>query len=224
MSFHPIQPFSSADWQGNQRSIVLSNSFPGHLGTCLHCNGINSLGHDEVCRKRFQTYTVRHESIKVTLAHYLRTIPNTAVRVEGYTDLRNGEDPPDHDLPTDLTITGPASFQHISTDYDLTLSALATQDYAAPPRIDPGIECPKRAVLSAIKKFLDHHAARKIASTLEERGSPSTRSFNLRRRFVQSNKGHFRVLAFAPPWPTYRSLMINIGVGLVRSRARTFVL
>lgn len=79
---------------------------PGHLVACKHCGLHNALGHDEVCSRKNQLKTYRHEQVKHAIQYHIATIQDTEVELEKR--IKNG---PRTELRPDLRITGPGSYQ-----------------------------------------------------------------------------------------------------------------
>ncbi len=214
---------------GKEINVGLSyrTLIPGHLPVCLYCDAPNELGHDETGGRRVNMFTVRHESLKNTLAHHLRTIAGTEVITERFIDLRRQQEGAEHDLRTDLTISGPASFQHASTDYDLTLLTAGGRNYTRLPASRPAANSDSRQASAtlAINQLLDARVALKNRKYAGRTGKPFypivlTSGGTL----STQTKDIFDFWRSILPGSTYRSMSINISIGLLRSRARPFVL
>jgi len=192
----------------------------GHNPVCRHCALANTLGHEEVCARRQALRTARHEGIKKTLAYHLRTVAGTEVHVEPLVqgqlqDRLSAE-------RTDLRITGPASYQQVTSDYDVSITTINSQVYVVPlqNQIDN-----KASTTAAIKKVLDSKAAaknRKYAGRTPAAFHPIIMSSS--GTLSTSTAAIFRFWQEILPGPTYRSLMLSMGISLLRARARVFVL
>jgi hypothetical protein len=188
----------------------------GHHAACVHCAQSNALGHDEVCQQRRNWRTARHESGKKAIAYAARTVEGTTVTVEDYVADRRRR--------TDLRITGPASYQQASSDYDLTVVSLHAQGVAGPEGGGDG-DALLQETREVIKRYLDDKADAKTAIYAQH--TPSAFHpivFSAGGSMSTSTKQVFDFWRTVMSRSCYDKLLLNFGITLLRSRSRAFVL
>lgn len=201
---------------GSEVAVGLSyrTLVPGHNPVCRDCALPNTLGHDEVCTKRIILRTARHEGVKKAISYHLKTDPRNEITTEPHVPGRLDR--------TDIRIIGPASYQQASSDYDVKVTALLSQGLPDSISTSP-IDSPTDDTIRVINGHLDKIAAEKIKRyahnvngafhpiIFSSAGTPS--------KSTQKVLSHWKEVL---PRSTYDSLLINIGIGLLRSRARLF--
>lgn len=197
--------------------LVGTGSFP--LPKSLLLSNVH-LGHDEVCEKRHNNRTGRHEFLKKALAYCLCQIEGTEVAVEPHVvDGPAGR--------TDLRVSGPASFQQDSTEYDVSIVTSLTKASAALAVRGASVTTTDRFELAkaAVLDYLGTKAQQKIrkySGRTECAFHPIIISLGgTLARQTSPILDHWKEHMSRELW---KELTFSISVSLLRARARYFIL
>ena len=198
--------------------ITNENSFlplvPGHNPVCRDCSLENTLGHDEVCTKRIIHRTARHEGVKKAISYHLRTDPKNEIITEPHVPGRLDR--------TDIRITGPASFQQASSDYDVSVTSLLSQGV---PETISNLPIDSPLEDKVIHQHLHRIAAHKVNRYAHNlNGACHPIILSSAGTLSKSTQEIFKHWKEVLPRSTYDSLLVNIGIGLLRARSRLFYL
>jgi hypothetical protein len=187
---------------------------PGHLSVCRYCFQHNELGHDETCQRRENLRTFRHESLKKTIAWYLKLVEKTEVEVEPH--VPNSLD------RTDIRIRGKASFLQESCEIDLTITSVFSQ---AVPVVDSSAANPWAGVVDQIERHL-HGRARIKVNNYAGRTATSFHPLVLSSGGTLHKEaklifGHWQSVMSKDLW---RFFFQDMSISLLRTRARVFSL
>ncbi len=186
----------------------------GLTPVCRLCSKSNDLGHDEVCRQRQVLRTIRHESVKKTLKYHIGIVPMTEVETEPRLAI-NGRVTSESRRP-DLRIIGRGSYSTTTSDYDVTVHSLFAQTVVSVRGRGNSVEefianCLKKE--EEVKRRRYSHLVpgsfHPIVMTSNGTLSPDTLKVF---KFWKKKLGRI----------TYSSLIMHIGIGLLRYAARNF--
>lgn len=218
----PYKTFSKLSNEAVAVGLHYRTLQPGHLLACKHCGARNVLGHDEVCSRKNQLKTYRHEQVKYAIQYHVATIEDTEVELE-----RRVNDGPRTELRPDLRIIGQGSYQQHFSEYDvsiITMFASSAASFHRTPQ-DGATQSRLKTGQDVLLRMLDYKADLKIAKYRQHtRGAFHPILISLGGTLATETQELFRFWREQLGESRYRSLLQDISVALVRAKARFFAL